>query len=169
MSWRVLIAGFLALGLAACAAQPTPYQPQDGSTGYAEQQLDASTWRVQFAGNADTPRDTVENYLLYRSAEIMLFGGYDRFIVLEKEIERTVEYRGYGHRPHFGWGVRRWHHDYDYGYFGRFPDHFPPLTSYTAYATIRVYDGEPVPAGLQVYDAHAVIGQLGPTIVLPAG
>ncbi len=73
---RVLGGLVFALGLAGCAVAPTPYQPDSDGTGYAQQQLDARTWRVQFAGNARTPRRTVENYLLYRSAEIMLFGGY---------------------------------------------------------------------------------------------
>jgi hypothetical protein len=63
-----------------------PYQPKADRTGYSQQQLDAQTWRVQFSGNINTPRETVENYLLYRSAEIMLFGGYDKFVMLEKHL-----------------------------------------------------------------------------------
>ncbi|MFQ5773375.1 MAG: hypothetical protein ACE5GS_02545 [Kiloniellaceae bacterium] len=170
MSLRLLIVLPAALALAACAARPTPYQPQDGATGYAEQQIDATTWRVQFAGNFDTPRQTVENYLLYRSAEIMLFGGHDRFVVLDKEVERTVEYRGYGYHPyHFGFGL---HHGHGHGHFHHFdhyygPGDYYPLTSYAAYATIRTYTGGPPPDGLRVYDARELIRQLGPTVVLP--
>ena len=110
MVMRLLPAVLLALGLAACAANPTPYQPMDGLDGYAEEQLDSSTWRIQFAGNADTPRQTVEDYLLLRSAEIMRTGGHERFIVLEKEIESAVSYHSFGNLPHphlFTFRVRR--------------------------------------------------------------
>src|SRR5918996_1786794 len=86
----------VALGLSACAVQPTPYQPLNDAGGYTEQQIDDATWRVRFTGNADTPRETVENYLLYRAAEITLAGGYDKFAVLNQEVERTVRYRAYG-------------------------------------------------------------------------
>ena len=90
---RALSALALVLVLIGCAGKPTPYQPKTDRTGYSQQKLDAQTWRVQFIGNINTPRETVENYLLYRSAEIMLFGGYEKFVMLEKDIERNVEYR----------------------------------------------------------------------------
>ncbi len=70
---RVLGGLDFALGLAGCAVAPTPYQPDS-----------------EGAGNARTPRRTVENYLLYRSAEIMLFGGYDKFVFLDKDVERNL-------------------------------------------------------------------------------
>ncbi len=107
---RALSTLTLVLVLIGCAGNPTPYQPKADRTGYSQQQLDAQTWRVQFAGNINTPRETVENYLLYRSAEIMLFGGYDRFVMLEKDIERIVNYRGTGYYPYFGYGLHHGHH-----------------------------------------------------------
>ncbi len=91
----------LVLVLIGCARKPTPYQPKVDRTGYSQQQLGAQTWRVQFAGNINTPRETVKNYLLYRSAEIMLFGGYEKFVMLERDIERNGEYRDTGYYPHF--------------------------------------------------------------------
>lgn len=153
----------LALALAGCAAQPTPYEAQDGhSTGYDQQQIDSQTWRVEFAGNAATPRETVDNYLLYRAAEIMRFGGYNRFVVLEKEIERDVDYHGFGPYPgHIGVGVG--HHRGHFGYGVGAYDYYQ-VSRYRAFATVRVYTGGPPPAGLQVYDAADVISQLGPTI-----
>ncbi len=161
----------LTLGLGACAAQPTPYQPEMDRTGYAEQQLDARTWRVQFTGNFDTPRETVENYLFYRSAEIMLSGGYEKFVLLEKVIERDVEHRGYGYSPyHFGFGfhhghVRNFGHHRLPGYYG--PRYYRSLTRYTGYATIRTFVGRQPLGDLQVYGAREVIQKLGPTVVLP--
>jgi hypothetical protein len=169
MDLRTLAAAVLSLGLVACAAQPTPYQPRADRTGYAEQQLDSRTWRVEFAGNTVTPRETVENYLLYRAAEIMLFGGFDKFVILEKEIERNVAYQGYGvYGPRVGFGFFH-HRHFGYGYSGSYaPDRYYPRVNYTGYVTIRTYDrGRGVPGDAVVYDAHELVQQLGPTIQLP--
>ena len=38
----------------------TDTQPKTDGTGYSQQQLDSRTWRVQFAGNKNTSRETVE-------------------------------------------------------------------------------------------------------------
>ncbi len=165
---RTLSALALVLVLIGCAGKPTPYKPKADRTGYSQQQLDAPTWRVQFAGNINTPRETVENYLLYRSAEIMLFGGYEKFVMLEKDIERNVEYRDTGYYPHFGYGLHHGrHHGHHHGlsYYG--PTRYSPLVSYSGTATIRIYSGGPPPNNAPVYDAQEIVQQLGPTMVLP--
>ena len=156
------------LVLIGCAGEPTPYQPKANRTGYSQQRLDAQTWRVQFAGNINTPRETVENYLLYRSAEIMLFGGYEKFVMLEKDIERNVKYWDAGYYPHFGFGLHHGHrHGYHHGlgYYG--PAYYTPLVSYSGTATIRIYSGGSPPNNAPIYDAQEIVQQLGPTIVLP--
>lgn len=66
--------------LAACASA-TPYQPMDRGNGYSEQKLESNRYRIEFHGNSSTPRETVENYLLYRAAELTLNNGYDWFSV----------------------------------------------------------------------------------------
>ncbi len=159
----------LALSLAACAARPTPYQPSDGGFGYSQTQIDSQTWRVEFAGNADTSREVVENYLLYRAAEIMLFGGYERFILLEKEVERTRDYSGAGPYPYDA-GFGAWHHHPHashafYHYHG--PYNVVAYDRYKAIATVRTYKDAAQPAGLRVYSAHEVVAQLGPNVILP--
>jgi len=165
---RALSALALVLVLIGCAGKPTPYQPKADRTGYSQQKLDAQTWRVQFIGNINTPRETVENYLLYRSAEIMLFGGYEKFVMLEKDIERNVEYRNTGYYPHFGYGLhRRRHRGHRHGLRHYGPIYYSPLVSYSGTATIRIYSGGPPPNNAPVYDAQEIVQQLGPTIVLP--
>ena len=73
----------LAAGLAACAT-PTPYQPNArvqslggmaASGGYSEVRLEPDRWRVNFAGNSMTSRETVEGYLLFHAAELTLQNG----------------------------------------------------------------------------------------------
>ena len=62
----------LAAALTGCAT-PTPYQPnipgQAVSGGYSETKIESNRWRVTFAGNTLTSRETVEGYLLFRAAE----------------------------------------------------------------------------------------------------
>ena len=66
--------------LTSCA---TPYQPKSFTGGFSEIQLDQNTVRVTFNGNAKTPRETVETYMLYRCAEVTLEYGFDYFILLD--------------------------------------------------------------------------------------
>ena len=160
---RILSAVGIALALAACAAQPTPYQPKADGMGYSQQQIDGRTWRIEFAGNADTARETVENYLLYRCAEVMRFGGHDKFVILEKDVERDVSYYGTGFGMGFGFGGRRSHTGI--GFAG--PADYQSVVRYRAVATVRVHTGGPPPANAPVYDAREIIKQLGPKIVPP--
>ena len=164
------IAGFItvfltALLVAGCAT-PTPYSPAVDGKGYAEQQLEGDRFRVSFAGNSVTPRETVENYLLYRAAEITLKTGNDHFRIVEQETETETVYRttssGFG-----GHG------------FGSFPYHFRssfagfstgtarPITSYEAFANVLVFSGKTEKESDQTYDARDVIQKLGPVIVRP--
>ncbi len=73
-----------ALLLAACATA-TPYQPLDKGLGYAEQRLETNRYRITYTGNSATPRDVVENYVMYRAAEVTLNNGYDWFVVADRD------------------------------------------------------------------------------------
>ncbi len=54
-----------------------------GATGgYADVQLDATTFRVEFSGNGFTARSRVEAFVLYRCAELTLEHGFSHFAVL---------------------------------------------------------------------------------------
>jgi hypothetical protein len=161
---RILFPLTIALALAACAVEPTPYQPRTDGLGYSQQQIDGRTWRVEFAGNADTPRETVENYLLYRCAEIMRFGGHEKFVLLDKDVERNVDNYGTGFGAGFGVGGRRSHSSIWYGG----PADYQSVARYRAVATIRIHESGPPPANAPVYDAREIIQQLGPKIVPPA-
>lgn len=177
MRLRFVFPLIAALALAGCAGMPTPYQPAVDGAGYAEQQLDGRTWRVTFAGNDETPRETVENYLLYRCAEVMLFGGYERFIVLEKVVEPDVRYYAHGYGPsHIGPGIPhgrfsyyhyRYHDPYAYGFTYGAPYRVSSTVRYKASALIQPREGGNPPEGALVLDARALVRQLGPTIVLP--
>ena len=92
----VAVALALAGALAGCAT-PTPYQPnipgQATSGGYSEVRIEPNRWRVTFAGNSLTSRQTVEAYLLFRSAELTVQQGYDWFSIAD----RNTENKGYSY------------------------------------------------------------------------
>lgn len=74
--------------LAGCA---TPYQPKKGhGFGYSDVQLDNDSVKVSFSGNGDTSKDTVENYALFRCAEVTLQRGFDYFSIIETVLDKDV-------------------------------------------------------------------------------
>ena len=171
-------AGMALLLLGACATPPTPYQPGPplNTFGYSQDQIDANTWRVSFNGNSVTSRFTVEDYLLYRSAEIAVESGADGFVVLQDTVETNTSYRGttsYPYSPFYygGFaygGYRRPYYGYGFGYgpgFG-YTD-LRPVNSYTAFAKIRLFK-EFAPEGLgPAYDARAILQTIGRKIIRP--
>ena len=149
---RLFIVLALSLALVACATGPTTYRPLADGVGYS-----------QFIGNDSTPRDRVEDYLLYRAAEVMRFGGHDRFILLEKIVEPETTYWGSGYTgPAFGLGVGS-HHSFGSVAYG--PSYYAPHTRFLGSALIRVYS--PGQGGGPVFSAQALIEQIGPRIAWP--
>lgn len=166
----LLIAGAL---LAACAT-PTPYQQagQAGGSvyGYTEQAIERDRYRITFAGNSLTQRETVETYLLYRAAELTRERGYNHFTVVQRatdEDTRTwggdpfysrfyVDYRYY--HPRYGW----------YGWHDPFWDdrRYHETTRYEATAEI-VMGRRPSGDDANDFNAGEVLQNLGPDIVRP--
>lgn len=104
-----LLAGIM---LAAGCMLATPYAPASyaGGYGYWEQLIEDNRYRIVFRGNTQTPRETVENFLLYRAAELTAGGGYDYFTVVEGGTEdRLADFTVYvipgvfpGHMRRYG-------------------------------------------------------------------
>ncbi len=69
----------LAIGLAACGRRRRISRRRRAAFGYSEERLDQNKFRVTFRGNSLTPRETVEDYLLYRAAELTLQNGFTHF------------------------------------------------------------------------------------------
>jgi hypothetical protein len=139
---------------------PTPYQPSQGGFGYTEQQIESDRYRVNFTGNSVTPRPVVENYLLYRAAEITLASGHDWFVISHQDVDKTTGYTGFAD-PDFGYGA--------YGYPGWYGAgaviEETPYNYYDAEATIIVGSGPKIDP--QAYDARDVLKTLHPAIQLP--
>lgn len=162
---------FVAAALAGCAS-PTPYKVADNGKGFADQALETNRFRVSFTANSRTPRETVENYWLYRAAEITLENGKDYFVVVEKDTERTVDYRQFvSGSPYRRAHIRHFRRHYSFPRFhDSLFDYYPvrrPVTSYQAMATILIFDGEKPADAMDAYTARDVAAHLGPTIVRP--
>jgi hypothetical protein len=152
----------LAVGLVACTA-PTPYQPATDGFGYAEQQLEDNRYRVTFAGNADTDRETVQNYLLFRAAEVTLESGNDYFTMAERNLDRSTRYFGTVD-PLYPGGYRYRRDPFAYGGFGSGTYTAHEINSYAASADIVVFSGEKSPENVNAYDARSVIERLRPVV-----
>jgi len=171
-----------ALLLAGCAT-PTPYQPLNPhnqvSGGYSEQRLTENRFRVMFRGNEFTSRQQVENFLLFRAAELTLQSGFDGFTMVTRATDPNVRThvmgdpfgpgpwgywgpswrfrgRGFGWRSWDPWfGRPFWADDYD----------ISTVTSYEACAEIAMSHGRG--GDVRSFDAHQVVANLGPTIQMP--
>ncbi len=188
----------LALGLAACAT-PTPYQPAMRGTavsgGFSDMRVTENRFRVTFAGNTLTSRETVERYLLFRSAELTSQTGYDWFEVVDRQTDRDRRTyvdqspfnRGFGpyggfsaaYGPGFGYWSPSWrYYNRSFGWRGWDPFFGGPFWAdqmdvrtverFEATAEILLHKG-PAPAdNPRAFDARQVVANLGPTIQRPA-
>lgn len=161
-TFRLLPTLLVALGLQACSTAPTPYQPQADRYGFSEQQLEDDRYRITFAGNSATPRNVVQNYMLFRAAEVTLESGHDYFTVVDQQIEgnstgvaspRVGVGVGSGGSTSIGVGLSTFLGGGDGG------------VRYTAYSDILVRDGEKPAGDPDSYDARDLIERLRPTLV----
>lgn len=183
---RNIVAAACLAVLAACATA-TPYQPAgwDGSRyGFSEMPIEADRFRVSFSGNSVTERETVENYLLYRAAELTLQTGYDYFLVADRDTEARRRYlnTGAGFSSFYGyrspWGFYPSYRFYDpfYGWydpwgpaFGRYSSFdYRETTRYTATAEIKMGRGATPPAP-EAFDARQVLRNLAGITRPPVG
>ena len=179
----------LALALSACETA-TPYQPltttHAASGGFSNQQLAPDRYRVAFAGNTLTSRETVETYLLYRAAELTLEQGGDWFLMADRETQRDRQTFSGGDpfydRPGYAFGYWRpsWRYldgpergwrTWDPFWGGRFGnDRFDVQTveRFEITAEIVIHRGAKAPDEPRAFDARDVVARLSPRIVRPA-
>lgn len=170
---RGALALLLTATLLGCATA-TPYQPKIDRFGFTEREIETNRYAVTFEGNAQTPRDVVETYLLFRAAETTLAAGGDYFRIADRDTEAKTRYRavapvGFGLTP---FPRRRKRGVLGYGGFGYAPFGYAPVTArpitrYAARADIVVYIGEKPAEDPSAYDALDVIQRLGPRIQRP--
>ncbi len=181
-TYKKLAAALAALALLAGCTTATPYQPLGATNvrgGFVDQPLDATHFRVSFFGNSLTSRQQVENYLLYRAAELTAQHGSACFTIVNHAADRntTVQvssYGPYGDGFYGGWspywrlhGPYGWY-DYDPFFGGPFmPGGYDVNTidEYQAMADIAL--GGTCVAGPGTFNAQQVMANLRPYIVYP--
>ncbi len=191
LSWPTTVLLGTTIALAACT-HATPYQPQSASsnasmpTGYSDQKLTADKYRVSFAGNQYTDRATVENYLLYRAAQLTQQKGYTGFTVERRNTDKNQSTQvnsipggglGYGGLGYGGFSPYWDFYGSDFGYNGFDPylggSFYPDTVSvdkinkFDATAIIKMYHGSAPGNGDKSFDASQVLNSLGPTIKTP--
>ena len=162
--YRIIMPALLLTLLAACAS-PTPYQPMQDGYGYSEQRIEDNRYRIAFRGNSVTPPQVVENYMLFRAAEVTLRSGYDYFEIADRHIDKSTSYLAtysdFADPTYF----RRFPHDrFDTGIY---TGNYRPIEQYTVTADIVLYHGRKPADKTKAYDARDVIQRLGPTIRRP--
>lgn len=154
---RLLAAAAMSALVAACATE-TPYGAASEGRGYgfSEQRIEDNRYRITFRGNSLTDRETVENYLLYRAAEKTLQSGYDFFVMVSDDTEKTTTYRTtstprgfYGPFPYYAYGYPWSYRDVD----------VRAVNRYSAVAYIVMGKGEK-PADANAYNAAQVQANL---------
>ncbi len=163
--YRIVIPALLAALLAACA-QATPYQPARDGYGFSEQRIEANRYRITFSGNAVTPQQVVDDYMLFRAAEITLRDGYDYFEIADKRTDKSTRY--FVTYDDFGRGFYSRRFPYDRFDTGFSTGNYQPIEQYTVNADVVLYRGRKPADKIKAYDARDVIQRLGPTIRRPA-
>jgi hypothetical protein len=167
MMKKFLMAAAAAALLTACAGGPTPYQPISKDVGgYSETKLESNRVRVAFAGNTLTDRETVENYLLYRSAETTLANGFDYFIVNTRATDAKSRTYGTAYAdPFWDYGPYPWRSRYYDPFwdrpFGRYQSYDQTtVTKYEASGEIVMFKGTKPADNAAAFDARDVVKNL---------
>lgn len=167
-----------ALSLLAGCATPTPYQPATGTSryrpGYTDFRLEEGRYRLNFAGNDLTSRETVENYMLYRAAELTLADGYDWFEIVTRDTDEKTRvvttYTDPFMRGGMSWRFYRGSRWGAWGYYGMrdWDRESYQYTRYEASAEILMHKGRKPDGQGNAYDARSVRTSLEGKIVRPA-
>ncbi|MFN3585675.1 CC0125/CC1285 family lipoprotein [Phenylobacterium sp.] len=157
---RLIVPALAALSLAACATQPTVYQPAAGPSaiGYSEYRIEPGRYRVTFQGGPGASPRYVSDLALLRAADLAVADGYDWFQVTD----RFMQGRGdSGARLGLGVGGADFgrHSSVGLGLGTSFNLGGGPSVA----ATLEVLMGRgPRPPGLDTYDAQALRRNLAP-------
>jgi hypothetical protein len=157
---RLILAAVSAMALAACATQPTLYQPATGprAIGYAEYQIERGRYRITFRGGPGAPADQVSDYALLRAADLAIANGYDWFQVADRYMEGQPDNSP---RVGFGFGGADYGHHSSVGV-GVGVGSFSLGGGATVSSTIEVVMGRGArPYGLDVYDARSLRRNVG--------
>lgn len=162
---RVLPLALSAFLLTGCMT-PSPYAPRlvGQQTGYTDRAITQNRYRVTFTGNTATPRETVESFLLLRSAEVTRAAGFTNFVFDTRNTRTNTSYQTvpYGPPDPF-WGRPR-----GFGYWSGWGFPYEPnydvvtRTNFDAYAEIVLLNADQAAKEPRSLNAAEVISRIGP-------
>lgn len=165
-----LAVAILSSALSGCTTGPAPYGPKTerSGSGYSDERLTQNRYRVTYSGTVATPRSVVEDYLLYRAAELTLASGYAAFTFDTRDTKAKTTYLSsfsafpnpYGYPDPFGWYWHSWPYDEDV--------QTRPVTRYDAYAEIVMLTADQAKAEPHALDAQDLMTRLAPRVIAPA-
>ena len=177
---KVAVAAGTAILLSACvtATQYAPATAQNGY-GFSEQRIESNRYRIMFRGNSSTSRETVENFLLYRAAELTLINGYDHFIVFENDTEanrstQTTSSFGSGYGPwgpayygryRRGFGYAFPYYAWGWGWGAPVDSYTREITRYSAVAFVTMHEGPKPADDPRAFSAREVADNLRPFVL----
>jgi hypothetical protein len=184
----VVTALALGIGLAACETS-TPYQPLAASEsswgGYADHRLGDDRYQISFSANEFTPLRTVDDYLLYRAAELTVAQGYDVFKMADlQQVGQRAGFTGLGAatasleertywRPALSFDPAEGRSSWKYGAYLGEAGRSARSTAhqrgrFQATAEIILLHGRKSADNPAVFDAHQVMASLAGTIKKPS-
>jgi len=168
-------------GCATSTANAPTHRPQasDESAGYADQQINATRYRVSFAGDNQTSRGQVEDFLLRRAAEITVRAGYNYFAFDNRSIETDTNL----YRTNDNWDPVN---GLAFGLGRRYPgraEHFAkgstpafwsekeavPITRYTARSDVVLLPSDQLAMHPDALAAREILRYLSPEFLTQAG
>lgn len=174
MNRSIALSLVAAATLTACATA-TPYGPagEGGGYGFSEQQIEHNRYRITFRGNSLTTRETVENFLLFRAAELTVQKGFDYFVVVEGDTEAKKSYSSYSYYPafygHYGFGHPGFYsfpyYAYGFGWGYPYDSYTREITRYSAVAFITMHKGDKPSDDAQAFNAREVMDNLRPLVL----
>ena len=149
MNRKIFVLAICGALLSACASGPA-YRPavEPDDYGYRDTLLTSDRYRVSFSGDSGMARETVENFALFRAADVAVNRGATRFRINSRETSPVTSYSGGGPSTSigYGWGYPFWGTSIGYSTGG---------ASRTRYETVlEIQIGDEVPEqGQDVYNA----------------
>ncbi|HET7315188.1 CC0125/CC1285 family lipoprotein [Salinisphaera sp.] len=144
--------------LAGCASGPV-YRPaaQPGDYGYRDTMLTHQHYRVSFSGGYGTARETVDNFALFRAAQVALSHGADHFRVVSWHTSPITESTAFGPTASIGYGYPLWSTGFGYS---------TGSVSRTRYESVlQIQIGADVPdQGPHIYNARQIKQNLSPEV-----
>ncbi|MGD0864076.1 MAG: hypothetical protein ABSA49_00830 [Rhizomicrobium sp.] len=155
------------LTVSACAPEQPYFGPKDAdhSTGYTDEKLDQNRFRVTYTGNTATNRETVENFLLLRAAQVAQQAGSNYFMFDMRDTKAHTTYFsdfGWSGAPHFGWYWHSWAYD---GFNNEVETR--PETRFQAYAEIVLLTDAQASKEPRAIAAQSIVQRLGPAAMPP--